>query len=347
MNRVVRCGLLAFVLSVSHQVTLVARDVPLAAGNLLQCTLDEPNLSSHTVKAGDPIVCYARPVTEFGCSLFPHGTQLAGKFVEYRDPGHFVGKGWLKLEFDRVILPEGIVAVGMRIVSVRGFHVNADGDVLGKGHRKRDAAEWTIPILWPEKVVTLPLRGPRPALKGERVITLRLLDDLRLPCGGITTSWLDSAWQFPRPLESSWQYSPKQPQRRSQAEPFRSFRSIVPFDTADSESQKQLGSKQEGSESGDTSQAASDDEINPESSHRTAQITGNDLSSGVPGVTYRRQVVVRSRPSSAVPAQGVLDDSEAASPHWVDYRVPVVLKPDPRPALFWPQTLSPDADPGY
>jgi hypothetical protein len=38
-----------------------------------------------------------------------------------------------------------------------------------------------IPPLWPWKVIMLPARGPRPALKGESVMTLRLMDDVQVP----------------------------------------------------------------------------------------------------------------------------------------------------------------------
>ena len=37
-----------------------------------------------------------------------------------------------------------------------------------------------IPPLWPWKVVALPLRGPRPTLKGEEPLGLRLMDDIMI-----------------------------------------------------------------------------------------------------------------------------------------------------------------------
>ena len=49
---------------------------------------------------------------------------------------------------------------------------------MGHGHAKRDAIEWMIPPLWPWKVVSLPARGPRPMLKGEEALTLRLMEDI-------------------------------------------------------------------------------------------------------------------------------------------------------------------------
>ena len=125
VSRILRYAVLAY-LFLATQLNLAARDVPLAAGNLLRCTLDEPNLSPRTVKVGDPIVCYARPEQIFGCSLFPRGTQWAGRFVEYKDPGRFVGKGWIRLDFDRLILPNGIAPISARVISVRGFKVDAE-----------------------------------------------------------------------------------------------------------------------------------------------------------------------------------------------------------------------------
>ena len=45
----------------------------------------------------------------------------------------------------------------------------------------RDIVEWMIPPLWPWKVIMLPARGPRPTLKGETVLSLRLMDDVEIP----------------------------------------------------------------------------------------------------------------------------------------------------------------------
>jgi hypothetical protein len=38
-----------------------------------------------------------------------------------------------------------------------------------------------LPPLWPWKVIMLPARGPRPKLKGETVLSLRLMDDVQVP----------------------------------------------------------------------------------------------------------------------------------------------------------------------
>jgi hypothetical protein len=107
--------------------------------------------------------------------------MLGGHLVAAKDPGHFWGKGYLKISFDRVILPYGDLPVPAKIIQAKGFKVDKKGDIDGKGHPKRDVAEWMIPVLWPWKVVSLPMRGPRPTLKGEESLELRLMDDISLP----------------------------------------------------------------------------------------------------------------------------------------------------------------------
>jgi hypothetical protein len=157
------------------------RETIIPAGSLLQCTLDEPSFSSASAQAGDPVICHARGVQEFGRALFPRGAYLAGHLAESKEPGHFWGKGWLKLEFDRISLPDSTLPVPGKIVAVRGYRVDREGKIIGHGHPRRDAIEWSIPPLWPWKVVSLPARGPRPTLKGETEVTLRLMDDVEVP----------------------------------------------------------------------------------------------------------------------------------------------------------------------
>jgi hypothetical protein len=107
---------------------------------------------------------------------------------EFRDPGHFVGKGRLKLEFVSLNVPGGTFPLSAKVVSVPHYRVDAEGDIHGRGHARRDAVEWTIPILWPVKIITLPKRGPRPTLKGETPILLRIMDDLSIPTDAVLTS---------------------------------------------------------------------------------------------------------------------------------------------------------------
>ncbi len=182
MNSTLRYVILALALTIPT-LNLAAQHILLRAGTLIRCTLDEPNFSSRTAELGDPLICYARPVREFGRSVFPRGSYLAGRLTDYRNPGRLVGKGWLKLEFDRVILsPQTEVPIFAKVVAVRGYKGDREGRILGKGHPKRDALGWMLPPLWPIKFITLPMRGPRPKLKGERPVTLRLLDDIPIPC---------------------------------------------------------------------------------------------------------------------------------------------------------------------
>src|SRR5271168_4139874 len=158
-----------------------AQDQLVPAGTLLQCTLDEPNFSSKTAAIGDPVLCYLRTQQEFGHTLFPRGSLLAGHLEADKDPGHFVGKGYLKITFDRVIVPTGDVPLPAKVIQAKGYKVDKQGDIKGNGHAKRDTVEWLIPPLWPWKVLTLPARGPRPALKGEEPLQLRLMDDIVVP----------------------------------------------------------------------------------------------------------------------------------------------------------------------
>ncbi len=102
---------------------------------------------------------YPHPLREFGMSVFPRGSYFTGRFVDYKDPSWLVGKGWMKLEFDRLVLcPTLEVPIAAKVVSVRGYRMDAEGRILGRGHPRCDAYEWTLPILWPIKLMTLPAR---------------------------------------------------------------------------------------------------------------------------------------------------------------------------------------------
>lgn len=161
--------------------TLQARDVVVPAGTLMTCTLDEPKFSSATVSVGDPFLCYPRTMQQFGQIVFPRGTYMVGHLESDKDPGHFVGKGYLKLAFDRIGLPDGDIPLTAKVVAVAGYNVNKEGKIIGHGHATRDVVEWMLPPLWPWKVLTLPARGPRPTLKGEVRVTLRVMDDIFVP----------------------------------------------------------------------------------------------------------------------------------------------------------------------
>src|SRR6202166_1261975 len=161
--------------------TIHAQDQLVPAGTLLQCTLDEPNFSSATAAVGDPVLCHLRTMQQFGKPLFPRGSMLGGHLEDAKHPGHFVGKGYLKITFDRVIVPTGDVPLPAKVIAAKGYKVDKQGDIKGKGHATRDVVEWMIPPLWPWKVLMLPARGPRPALKGEEPLQLRLMDDIVVP----------------------------------------------------------------------------------------------------------------------------------------------------------------------
>lgn len=169
------------------------KDLLIPAGTLLQCTMNEPNFSSATATVGDPVLCHLSTQQEFGRVVIPRGSMLGGHLEAAKEPGHFIGKGYLKVTFDRVILPFGDVPVPAKVIQARGFKVDKKGGIDGKGHAKRDVAEWMIPLLWPWKIVSLPMRGPRPTLKGEESLELRLMDDISLPAtlayGPVKPEW--------------------------------------------------------------------------------------------------------------------------------------------------------------
>jgi hypothetical protein len=158
-----------------------ARETVLPAGTLLKCTMNEPNFSSATVAVGDPVLCHLHSVTEFGQQTFPRGAYLVGHLESAKDPGHFWGKGNMRLVFDRIGLPNGDMPLDAKVIATRGYKVDKDGDIRGKGHARRDIVEWMIPPLWPWKIIMLPARGPRPTLKGESMLELRLMDDVQIP----------------------------------------------------------------------------------------------------------------------------------------------------------------------
>ena len=173
--------ILSAVCSVVMVVQAAAKDL-IPAGTILHCTMDEPNFSSKTALVGDPVLCHLGPVGSFGHSIFPRGAQLAGHLNDYKNPGHFVGKGSLTLEFDRLILPGAeVLPLSAKIIAAPHLKVDAQGEIRGKGHPKRDAILWAVPLFWPIKVITLPARGPYPALKGENRLSLRLMEDVEVP----------------------------------------------------------------------------------------------------------------------------------------------------------------------
>src|SRR5246127_3122885 len=163
-------------------VTKLAAEQLIPAGSLISCIVAEPKLSSKTANIGDPVMCKVSHVELYGRSTLPYGSFMVGRFEDYKDPGHFVGKGWMELKFDHMVIqPDTVIPVEARVVSVPGYNVDRYGRILGKGHRTRDIIEWSIPILWPIDLLNLPRRGPRPTLKEETRLTLKIMDDAEVP----------------------------------------------------------------------------------------------------------------------------------------------------------------------
>jgi hypothetical protein len=158
-----------------------ADDALFPAGSIISCTVAEGKISSKTTALGDPVLCTLNPVEKYGRNQFPYGSYLEGRFEAYKDPGHFVGKGWMELKFDRMFIGNRVVPISAKVISVPGYKVASDGRILGNGHPVRDTIEWLIPVLWPIDLINLPRRGPRPVIKPETRLTLELMDDLGLP----------------------------------------------------------------------------------------------------------------------------------------------------------------------
>ena len=215
MRRIFGCFIFVAVF-LCGQASTKAQNVVVPAGTLLHCTLDEPNLSSATADIGDPVVCHLTGLREFGQTVFPRGSYLGGHVEAEKDPGHFVGKGYLKIQFDRIGFPASDVPVPSKLIAAKDYRVDKKGDIMGKGHAKRDVVEWLIPPLWPWKVLMLPARGPRPTLKGESQITVRLMDDIEVPQAGAGLRSYEKPASYNRPPASYHPQSfgrPKAPEK--------------------------------------------------------------------------------------------------------------------------------------
>lgn len=158
-----------------------AGDQMIPGGSLIQCTVAEPKISSKVDAVGDPVLCQVSHVELYGRSVFPYGSYLEGRFEDYKDPGHFVGKGWMELKFDRLVIGDMVIPAAARVVYVPKYPVDKEGRIHGTGHPVRDAVEWAIPVLWPLDLINLPRRGPRPVLKAETRLTIKVMDDLLIP----------------------------------------------------------------------------------------------------------------------------------------------------------------------
>ena len=155
------------------------------AGSLLQCTIAEGKVSSKILSIGDPVLCRLSPTETYGNATFPYGSYLIGRFEAYKDPGHLVGKGWMELKFDRMVVSQTdqVIPISAKVVDVpqSKYAVDKEGRIHGSGHAVKDTVTWLIPVLWPIDLINLPRRGPTPVLKPEQRLTLRLMDDFGVP----------------------------------------------------------------------------------------------------------------------------------------------------------------------
>jgi hypothetical protein len=198
-------------LLLSAPLTGFAGEQLIPAGSIISCTVSEPRISSKTTNIGDPVLCKVGHIERYGRSTLPYQSYMEGRFEDYKDPGHFVGKGWMELVFDRMVIePDTVIPVDARVVSVPGYNVDRLGRILGKGHAVRDIVEWSIPILWPIDLLNLPRRGPRPTLKEETRLTLKIMDDFGVPPSGAPQ------WESPGLQRRPTAYQPEPPQQTVQ-----------------------------------------------------------------------------------------------------------------------------------
>jgi hypothetical protein len=88
----------------------------------------------------------------------------------------------MELRFDRMVIePDTVIPIDARVVGVPGYRVDNQGRILGKGHATRDIVTWSIPVFWPIDLLMLPMRGPRPTLKEETRLTLKVKDEMAVP----------------------------------------------------------------------------------------------------------------------------------------------------------------------
>ena len=200
------------VLFLTTPLTVFATEQLIPAGSLVQCRVAEPKLSSNTADIGDPVLCQVSHLELFGRSALPYGTYLVGRFEEYKDPGHLVGKGWMELRFERMVIPpDRVLPVAAKVVYAPKYDVDKQGRIHGRGHPVRDTIEWMIPVLWPIDLINLPRRGPRPELKAETRLTLKLMDDLGIPMPTQTAVTNNYYYPQPSPPQNPYGFSQRPP----------------------------------------------------------------------------------------------------------------------------------------
>ena len=130
-----------------------------------------PTFRLKTATVGDPVLCHIGSLSAFEHSIFLRDAELGGHLQGYKNPGRLMGKGWLDVQFDRLVLSgEDVVPISAKVISAPNARVDREGKIHGRGHAKRGAIEWMIPVLWPIY----------PAFKGETRLTLRVLEDVQV-----------------------------------------------------------------------------------------------------------------------------------------------------------------------
>jgi hypothetical protein len=177
------CPYVAIILLLSAPGAARAADRFIPAGLPIACWMQEKDLSLKTAEAGDPVLCYLAPVMSFGRPLFPRGSYLTGSLEGGTEPGRLMGKGTLVIDFDRVVVSDSVrIPISVKVIAALKYKISPDGKIIGRGHAKRDLAEWMFPPLWPLDLINLPRRGPWPAIKGkEERLLLRVMQDAVVP----------------------------------------------------------------------------------------------------------------------------------------------------------------------
>ena len=159
----------AILLGLSTLGSACAAEKLIPAGSIIQCTVSEPKISSKTEAIGDPVLCRVSHVELYGRSTFPYGSYLVGRFEDYKDPGRLVGKGWMELKFDRLIVQgDTVIPVSARVIEVPKYPVDKEGRIHGTGHPVRDVVEWSIPVLVADRSIeSSAARAPADAEGGE------------------------------------------------------------------------------------------------------------------------------------------------------------------------------------
>jgi hypothetical protein len=138
------------------------------AGTLLRCTLDEPHLSPASADVGDPVLCRLSGVQRIGWVAFPRGSYLSGHIEAQKKLGNFGTHGYMKLVFDRIGWSSGTIGAASKVIAVKNYAIDHDGRIVGG---------WLSD----------------PVLKGETLVTVRLMDDVQVPA---TLVSFGAGWHF-------------------------------------------------------------------------------------------------------------------------------------------------------